>query len=208
VKVRGFRIELGEIEAALGECEGVREAALAARVDGRGGKSLVAYVVAADAGRPPAASELRESLRKRLPDYMLPSAFVALEALPLTPNGKVDRAALPAPERNERDAASPYVAPRTPAEETLAGIWSEVLGLSRVGVHDNFFELGGHSLLATRVLTKARQVFQTDLPLRKLFETPTVAGFAAVVEAAHDNGGVRRAPAIKQLSREANRVRP
>nr|QEO74666.1 phosphopantetheine-binding domain-containing pro [uncultured bacterium] len=208
VKVRGFRIELGEIEAALDECEGVREAALAARVDGSGGRSLVAYIVAADAERPPSASDLRESLRKRLPDYMLPSAFVALDALPLTPNGKVDRAALPAPGRNEREAASPYVAPRTHAEVTLAGIWSEVLGVERVGLHDNFFELGGHSLLATRVLTKARQVFETDLPLRKLFETPTVAGFAAVVEAAKDNGGGRRAPAIKQLSREAHRVRP
>jgi amino acid adenylation domain-containing protein len=205
VKVRGFRIELGEIETILEEHESVRESAVVALEDEHGGKRLVAYLVAAE-GSPVAAGLLRAYLQKRIPDYMVPSAFVTLDALPLTPNGKVDRRALPAPDRNEREATQNYVAPRTPVEQTLAGIWSEVLGIERIGVDDNFFELGGHSLLATRMLSKAREIFQINLPLRKLFETPTITGFAAVVEAMKEKGDGRRTPSITRLSREAHRV--
>ncbi|HEX9940247.1 MAG TPA: phosphopantetheine-binding protein, partial [Longimicrobium sp.] len=179
VKVRGFRIEPGEIEAVLSDHAAVREAVVVVREDAPGDRRLVAYVVA---GEPAAVTpaELRAHLKRRLPEYMVPSAVVVLEALPLTPSGKVARRALPAP-----DLASPeeaYVAPRTPTEEVLAGIWAEVLRLERVGVHDSFFELGGHSLLATRVVSRVRVEFSVELPLRALFETPTVAGLAPQVE--------------------------
>ncbi|HEU4886043.1 MAG TPA: amino acid adenylation domain-containing protein, partial [Longimicrobium sp.] len=175
VKVRGHRIELGEIEARLLEREGVSEAVVAVREDGAGNARLVAYVVGeADAGT------LREHLRRELPDYMVPAAFVPLERLPLTPSGKLDRKALPAPElASDSDR---YVAPRTPVEEVLAEIWAEMLRLERVGVEESFFELGGHSLLATRLVSRVRQVFGVELPLRALFEGPTVAALAGRVE--------------------------
>jgi acyl carrier protein len=125
--------------------------------------------------------ELRAFLQQRLPDYMLPSAFVVLDALPLTPNGKLDRRALPLPDAAGLDTATSYVAPRTPTEEVLAGIWAEVLGQVQVGRHENFFELGGHSLLATQVVVRVRQVFAVELPLRELFTAPTVAGMAEAI---------------------------
>jgi amino acid adenylation domain-containing protein len=174
VKVRGFRIELGEIEAALLEHEAVRECAVVVRADA-GEKRVVAYVVADGE-----TDALRTHARRILPDYMVPGAFVALERLPLTPNGKLDRKALPAPEL--ASGVEKYVAPRTPVEEVLAGIWAEVLRLERVGVEESFFELGGHSLLATRVVSRVREVFAVELPLRALFEGPTVAEVAGRVE--------------------------
>ncbi|HST58365.1 MAG TPA: amino acid adenylation domain-containing protein [Longimicrobium sp.] len=175
VKIRGFRIEPGEVEAALLSHPEVREARVLAREDRLGEKQLVAYVVGgADTG------ELRAHVRQSLPEYMVPAAFVVLDALPLTPNGKVDRDALPAPEF--AGAVERYVEPRTPAEEVLAGIWAEVLRLERVGAEDNFFEVGGHSLLATRVVSRIRAVFGVELPLRALFEGPTVAEMAGRVE--------------------------
>jgi acyl-coenzyme A synthetase/AMP-(fatty) acid ligase/acyl carrier protein len=199
VKLRGFRIELGEIEAALTTHPAVRAAAVLVRADLPGGPRLVAYVVpqaapadatdaaagespdTADPAADPAAdaAALREHLRARLPEYMVPAHVVVLAALPLTPNGKVDRAALPAP-TGAPDGGAAYVAPRTAAEAVLAGVWTEVLGLppDRVGAHDNFFELGGHSLLATQVVARVRDLFGTELPLRALFEAPTVAGLA------------------------------
>ena len=119
--------------------------------------------------------ELRAYLKKKLPDYMVPSAFVPLDALPLTPNRKIDRRALPAPDKSRSDMQSEFVAPHSPVEHVLAGIWCEVLGIERVGVHDNFFELGGHSLLGTRIISRIRDEFQVELPLLSLFETPTVA---------------------------------
>jgi amino acid adenylation domain-containing protein len=175
VKVRGFRIEPGEIEAVLSAHAEVREARVLLREDQPGEKQLVAYVageVEADA--------LRAHLRRSLPEYMVPAAFVVLEALPLTPNGKLDRKALPAPEHAAQ--ADRYVAPRTPVEEVLAGIWAEVLRRERVGVEESFFDLGGHSLLATRVLSRIREVFAIELPLRALFEGRTVAELAVRVE--------------------------
>jgi acyl carrier protein len=193
VKVRGFRIELGEIEAALLAHESVREAAAVVREDVEGDKRVVAYVAAdvegkvvdgqSDAAGRVTAAELRTHLKERLPEYMVPSAFVLLERLPVTPNGKLDRKALPAPEAGGRSEGV-YVAPRTPIEETLAEIWREVLGVERVGVEDDFFDLGGHSLLATQVMSRVREAFTVEVALRGLFERPTVAGLGVMVEEA------------------------
>nr|QEO74431.1 condensation domain-containing protein [uncultured bacterium] len=176
VKIRGFRIEPEEIGAALERHPAVRQAVVVAREEGEE-KRLVAYVVPA-AGEP-AARELRAFLQGSLPEYMIPSAFVLLDRLPLTANGKVDRAALPALEAERSGPA--FVAPRTGIEELVAGIWSQVLGREPVGAHDDFFELGGHSLLATQVVSRVRQVFGLEVPLARIFDAPTVAGFAAIV---------------------------
>jgi amino acid adenylation domain-containing protein/non-ribosomal peptide synthase protein (TIGR01720 family) len=187
VKVRGFRIELGEIEAVLGEIAGVREAVVVAREALPTNQQLVAYVVGEVA-----AETLRETLRDRLPEYMVPSAFVMLEALPLTPNGKVDRQCLPAPQW--QGPPEGHLASRTPMEEVLEGIWAEILGVERVGVKESFFALGGHSLLATRVMSRVRRVFGVELPLRDLFEESTVAGLAARIEAALRGGAAAASP--------------
>ncbi|HEX2188555.1 MAG TPA: condensation domain-containing protein, partial [Longimicrobiaceae bacterium] len=178
VKVRGFRIELGEIEARLAEHAAVHEVVVVARArEGEAGDPrLVAYYTGDQAG----AAALRAHLAERLPEYMVPAAFVHMDALPVNPNGKLDRKALPEPEY--APAEETYVAPRTPVEEVLAGIWAEVLGVERLGVHDEFFSMGGHSLLATRVVSRVREVFGVELPLRALFEGPTVAEMAGRVE--------------------------
>ncbi|NPC81124.1 amino acid adenylation domain-containing protein, partial [Pyxidicoccus fallax] len=202
VKVRGFRIELGEVEAALAACAGVRESVVLAREDVPGDKRLVAYVSPGPrgpAGEAPAALDtaaLRDLLRQRLPAYMVPSAFVVLPALPRTPNGKVDRKALPAPDATQVERTREYVAPRTPTEQLLADLWREVLGVERVGVHDNFFALGGHSLLATRVASRVRGVLNAELPLRALFEVPTLALLAERIEAASRPTGTPRPPLV------------
>jgi len=186
VKIRGFRIELGEIEAVLSQHPGVRETAVIARDFIAGDKQLVAYVVPHQQPAP-AISDLRHFLKQQLPDYMVPGAFVVLEALPLTPNGKIDRRALPAPEqRSELEESK--VAPRTPIEEMLASIWGNILSLESVGIHGNFFELGGHSLLATQVISRLRDTLTVELPLRSLFEAPTIAEFAERVENLLKNG--------------------
>ncbi len=176
VKVRGFRIELGEVESVLRRHPGVNEAVVTARSDRAGNLALVGYVL----GEVP-AEELRTFLRQRLPEAMVPPAFVTLGSLPLTSSGKVDRRALPEPQWGALAEGVPQ-APRTPVEEMLAGIWSELLGLERVGLEASFFELGGHSLLATRLMSRVRQSFGVELPLRRLFEVPTVAGLAAEIE--------------------------
>ncbi|NMF64063.1 non-ribosomal peptide synthetase [Brasilonema octagenarum UFV-E1] len=174
VKIRGFRIELGEIEAVLNQYPGVREVVVLDREDIPGEKRLVAYVVP-DQEQPITTSELRRFLKEKLPEYMVPSAFILLDKLPLTPNGKVDRLALPAPDGIRPELEETFVAPRNPVEEVLALIWSEVLRVEQVGIYDNFFELGGHSLLATQVLSRLRDIFQVELPLHVLFEATTVA---------------------------------
>ncbi|HSE19641.1 MAG TPA: amino acid adenylation domain-containing protein [Pyrinomonadaceae bacterium] len=189
VKLRGFRIELGEIETVLARHPGVREAVVVAREDASGGKRLVAYVSAREE-LPPATSEMRDHLKRTLPEYMVPSSFVVLDALPLTTTGKVDRNALPAPEQARPELAQAYVGPQTAVEEVLCGIFSEVLQIEPVGVRDSFFELGGHSLLATQIMSRVRVAFQVELPLRRLFESPTVERLAAAI-----------------LSDRANRVR-
>ncbi|MDB4965062.1 MAG: Malonyl CoA-acyl carrier protein transacylase, partial [Myxococcales bacterium] len=183
VKVRGYRIELGEIESALEALDGIRATAVLAREDSPGDKRLVAYIVAA--GEPaPTAAELRERLASQLPDYMVPSAFVRLDALPMTPNGKIDRTALGRSGPAAVDSEAAFVAPRTDTERTLAQVFAEVLRLPRVGVDDDFFALGGHSLLGTQVISRARAVLDVELPVRALFERRTVARLAEVVDAA------------------------
>jgi amino acid adenylation domain-containing protein len=180
VKLRGFRIELGEIETILGQHPSVREAVVVAREDASGGKRLIAYLIAREEP-PPAASEMRDYLKKTVPEYMVPASFVVLEALPLTATGKVDRNALPEPEQVRPELAQVYVAPQTAVEEVLCGIFSEVLQVGPVGVRDSFFELGGHSLLATQISSRVRLAFQVELPLRRLFEAPTVEGLAKAI---------------------------
>ncbi|MBA3441822.1 MAG: amino acid adenylation domain-containing protein [Pyrinomonadaceae bacterium] len=180
VKVRGYRIELGEIEATLLRHAGVRETVVVARKDMADEPRLVAYVVPHQKHEC-TTDDLRRFLQEQLPDYMIPTAFVSLKSLPLTRNGKVDRQALPAPEESS-ELEKAFVAPRTPTEEALAGIWREVLGVKQVGVNDNFFRLGGHSLLLTRVISRVRAAFDVELPLRSLFEEPTIAKLALTIE--------------------------
>ncbi|HEY0078606.1 MAG TPA: amino acid adenylation domain-containing protein, partial [Pyrinomonadaceae bacterium] len=201
VKVRGFRVEVGEVEAVLKLHAGVKQAVVAALEDEEGRKRLVAYLVAARKSSPPTSSDLRSYLRERLPDYMIPSAFVLLDRLPLTPNGKVDRTALPAP--RAKSASESYVAPRTAVEELTAGIWSEVLKVERVGVRDNFFELGGHSLLATQVVSRLRRAFKVELPLRRLFEHPSLEELAGAIEAEMRAAEQIQAPPVVPRSRDA-----
>jgi thioesterase domain-containing protein/acyl carrier protein len=183
VKIRGFRIELEEIEAVLGRYPGIREAAVVAREDTPGDKRLAAYLVRkTEAAATATTVELRRFLQQKLPEYMIPSVFVFLETMPLTNSGKVDRRALPAPDQARPALGESYVAPRTPVEEALARIWSEVLGVERVGVHDNFFELGGHSLLAVRLFSRIVEQLGKKLPLATLFRAPTIDGLAAALE--------------------------
>ncbi|HEX6037404.1 non-ribosomal peptide synthetase [Longimicrobium sp.] len=180
VKVRGFRIEPGEIEAALETHAAVQKAAVIVREDAPGDRRLVGYVVPAVSANV-SPSELRAHLKAMLPEYMVPGAFVVLDAFPLTPSGKVARRALPAPDASVD--AEARIAPRTPAEQVLAGIYGEVLKVDGVGANDDFFALGGHSLLATRVTSRVRQAFGVELPVRALFEAPTVEGLASRIEA-------------------------
>jgi amino acid adenylation domain-containing protein len=201
VKIRGFRVELGEIETVLGRHSGVREAVALVREDTPGENRLVAYITPHEASEL-SVNELRSHLQERLPDYMLPAAFVLLETMPLTPNGKLDRSALPAPDVT---AAKSFVAPRTGIEETLAGIWSELLNLERVSVSDDFFESGGHSLLAVRLTSRVRQAFDVELSLRSIFESPTISGLAILIES-NRNGD--SAPPIRPVSREQSYPEP
>jgi amino acid adenylation domain-containing protein len=200
VKVRGFRIELGEIETVLREHESVREAVVVARTDARGDAYLAAYVVAAH-GPLPTGGELRAFLKAKLPEYMLPSVYRVLDKLPLTAHGKVDRHALPRSEGSERELDVAFVAPRNAVEEVLSEIFAEVLRVERVGINDNFFELGGHSLLATQVASLVRKTFQPDLPLRKIFEAPTVASLAALLVAGETSPGQfeKRAETLRRI---------
>ncbi len=193
VKMRGYRVELGEIEAALSAHAGIAACAVDARERPGGGKELVAYAVGRG-GPPPPAGELAAFLRERLPDFMLPAAFVALEALPLGPTGKVDQRALPAPDAWGRGGRPPYAEPSTATERRLAELWAELLGAERPGAHDDFFELGGHSLLATRLVARVRDAFGVELPLRELFEATTLRALAGRVDAAATPGEPEPAP--------------
>jgi amino acid adenylation domain-containing protein len=180
VKVRGYRIDIDEIEMALLECPGIKEAVVVARNNNSGDERLVAYVV--PTLRPaPDVSELRTFLRAKLPEYMVPWAFVTLDAMPLTATHKIDRKALPDPSTSRPNIATPYVGPKTPTEQELARIWAEVLSVDQVGIHDDFFALGGHSLAASRVISRVIAVFQLQLPIRALFDSPTVAAMADVI---------------------------
>ena len=205
VKVRGYRIELGEIEAVLGRHPSVAANAVLAREDVAGDKRLVAYFVAQPT-HDPAIDELRNYLRKSLPEYMIPSVLMRLEELPLTRNGKIDRAALPAPDRTQREMHEPYVAPRNGMEELVASMWSELLGAERVGVEDNFYALGGHSLLATQVISRVRDQFQVEVALASLLERPTVAGLCEAITRAQNSRAGLSTRAVTPVSRQLRRV--
>ncbi len=181
VKIRGHRIELGEIEAALRALPETREAVALAREDTPGDQRLVAYIVPR-AGQELTISALRPALRERLPDYMIPTALVLLDALPRMPNGKLDRAALPVPDARRPELATAYIAPRTPTEEELAAIWRELLRLEQVGIEDNFFDVGGHSLLAMQLIWQVQSRFGVDVPLREYFLRPTIKDLAKLIE--------------------------
>jgi amino acid adenylation domain-containing protein len=187
IKIRGFRVEPREVEVALCQHPAIRQGVVLAREDVPGDKRLVAYVITHGQQALP-TTDLRNFLRSKLPDHMVPSTFVFLDALPLTPNGKVDRRALPAPDQARPELEEIFVAPRTPVEKLLARVWADTLQLDQIGVHDNFFDLGGHSLLATRVISKVRQAFCIELPLLALFENPTVASLAVEVARAQSEG--------------------
>lgn len=181
IKIRGFRIEPNEIAVALNRHPGVEASVVVAREDAPGDKRLVAYLVPVTTSQV-SETELRNFLGKYLPDYMLPTAFVKLESLPLTPNGKVDRAALPSPNEASNGRDGTFVAPRSPVEERLSEILAKSMGLEQVGVNDNFFLLGGHSLLGTQVIARVRDVFRVELPLRTLFDSPTIADLSREIE--------------------------
>ncbi len=183
LKVRGFRIESDEIVAAIDADPSVVASAVAVHDDGAGDRRLVAYVVPAP-GTEPLPSMLRDRLKASLPEYMIPAVFVRVEALPLTANGKIDRDALPAPDVADVLRDEPLTAPRTPVEQRLALIVASLLDASDVGVTDNFFLLGGHSLLGTQLIARVRDAFGVDLPLRAVFDHPTVEALAAEVERA------------------------
>ncbi|MDQ2835883.1 MAG: amino acid adenylation domain-containing protein [Actinomycetota bacterium] len=196
VKVRGYRIELGEIETRLQAHPGVSEVTVVARPDAAGEQRLVGYLVTA--GEQPSVTDLRSWLETELPSYLVPSTFVFLAELPLSGSGKVDLRALPEPDSSRPELVEQLVYPRTPAEELVAGVWREILGLSEIGVFDNFFALGGHSLLATQVISRLASLSGSEVPLRMLFQEPTVAGLAASIGAAPDRRQVSR---IERLDR-------
>jgi amino acid adenylation domain-containing protein len=201
VKIRGFRIELGEIETAIAAWPGIRQAVVTARDNSAGDKRLVAYVVLAD-GTSFEPGGLREALREKLPEYMIPASFVPLSALPLTSNGKINRQALPAPGEADVAAESKHVAPRNAEEQALAEIWSQVLGVERVGITDTFFDLGGHSLLAVRITARAQAAWNIDLPPSIIFENPTVQLMAQAVAFAKQNAARTQRPEIVPVPRE------
>jgi acyl carrier protein len=211
VKIRGFRIEPGEIETALRAHPAIREAVVIAREDGPGapstGKRLVAYVVARE--RPaPSLAELRSFLRQKLPEYMVPSAFMPMDAIPRTPHGKADLRALPPPDPAPAESKGVFAAPGNSIEEETAKIWAQVLGIERVGIHDNFFDLGGHSLIATRIVSRLRDAFDIELPLRSLFESPTISALAAAIQSAKNGGGATSGLNIFPRSRQSQPVKP
>jgi amino acid adenylation domain-containing protein/thioester reductase-like protein len=205
VKIRGYRIELGEIETALRRHPGLRDAVVVAREGEPGDRRLVAYVVVLREPVP-RVTELRGFLQETLPDYMIPAAFVLLDALPLTPNGKVDRRALPVPDRGRPDLESPFAPPRTPVERELARVWAQVLGLDQVGIHDNFFELGGDSLLVAQLFAGVYDALDVEVPADFFFEAPTVADVARAIEIQRQGGRTALMEAIRGIDLESEAV--
>jgi acyl carrier protein len=213
VKVRGFRIELGEIEAALARHSAVKQAVVVVREDEKGDKRLLAYVVLGrdstnGSGHTPgqiAGEDLRAHLKQQLPDYMVPQAVVILRKLPLTGNGKIDRQALPEP---DQAATKAYIAPRTATEQAIAEIWAEVLRrpATAISIDDNFFDLGGHSLLATQVVSRLRQQFAVEIPMRVIFDQSSIAGLAVAVERARETAALADDFQVARVSREAYRM--
>ena len=203
VKLRGFRVELSEIEVVLREHPLVKECIVLVKDDEVGGQSLVGYIIAnALAESRASGAELRDYLRERLPEYMVPTVFMIMDEWPLTPSGKVDLRALPQPEVKRDKLTRGYVAPETPVQQIVAGIWAELLKVEVVGADDNFFELGGHSLLATQVISRIRETFKQEISLRTLFGKPTVAEWAATIEMAQREGQGLEAPPIVRVPRD------
>jgi thioesterase domain-containing protein/acyl carrier protein len=182
VKIRGFRVELGGIETVLSQYPGVRECAVTAPADASGSKQLVAYFVS-DASVAPTTEDLREHLRRTLPEYMVPAVLIQLDSLPLNANSKVDRKALPSPDRKATDSATRFIAPSDPMEAQLARIWEEVLGIQPIGAADHFFDLGGHSLMAVRLVARIEKFFGRKIPVAAVFQSPTIAQLANVLRA-------------------------
>ena len=192
VKIRGFRIELGEIEVLLKQHPQVRETVVVARTDIANDSRIVAYIVIQE-NITPSVNKLREFLQAKLPDYMLPSAFVVLDALPLTPNGKINRRALPVPESLRPELTTTYQAPQSATEQKIAKLWQEVLHLDQVGIHDNFFDLGGHSLLLLEVNQKLNKSLPRDLSVVEMFQHPTIASLAQHLTQNSDSGAAFQA---------------
>lgn len=207
VKLRGFRIELGEIETALSEHSAIGEAVVMLREDKPGDKRLIAYYVPAPR-KTVSGGELKSFLSERLPDYMVPSAFIPMESIPLTPNGKVDRRALPKPDQDVlmKELEAEYVEPRTPTERVVASVFAKILNVEKIGATHNFFDLGGHSLLATQLVSRLKDTFKVEIPLRTVFENPAVAGIAHAIDLALASNQTLQAPPIRPVSR--NRVMP
>ncbi|MCC5645816.1 amino acid adenylation domain-containing protein [Nostoc sp. CHAB 5824] len=201
VKIRGFRIELGEIETLLSQHSHVQQAVVIAREDIPGDKRLVAYIVL-NQKLDASAATLKRFLQEKLPYYMVPAVFVILDSLPLTPNGKVDRQNLPACDRTRPHLEETFVTPRNPIEEKLAVIWTQLLGLEQIGVNDNFFQLGGHSLIATQILSRVREVFPVELSFHHIFDNPTIAGLALLIEQHSQLEQQLQRPAIQRIGRE------
>jgi aryl carrier-like protein len=202
IKLRGFRIELGEIESGLAAHPAIQEAVAAVREDVPGEKRLVAYMIPANGSIPP-SSELRSFLSTKLPDYMIPAAFVKLARFPLTPNGKVDRRALPAPDGDRQTSGTAYAEPRTPEEKIMTGIWAEVLHLERVGINDNLFELGADSLHVFQIVARANKA-AIDVKPRQILQHRTIA--AVFADLAKGNGACSGAPALAPVSRSKYRL--
>ncbi|MEL0601303.1 MAG: amino acid adenylation domain-containing protein, partial [Planktothrix rubescens PR222] len=201
VKIRGFRIELGEVEAVLTQCPQVQSSVIIAREDTPGNKRLVAYIVP-EKETTPTPNEMRQFLKEKLPEYMIPSAFVILESLPLTPNGKIDRRALPEPEQSY-ERTDKFILPRNPIEEILVTIWSEVLKVKQISINDNFFELGGHSLLATQLISRIRTNLQIEIPLRSLFAAPTIEELGQQIQQLQQQDLTLSAPPILPRSEQS-----
>ncbi len=199
VKIRGFRIELGEIESVLSTHSEVKEAVVIAREDQPGNKQLAAYFTPKEEENPPGIDELLKFFKAKLPDYMIPAFFVFIDALPLTPNGKIDRKALPAADVSALQKE--YTAPRTDTEKQIASVWKSVLQLEKVGVFDNFFEVGGHSLLATVVISRMREIFRIDIPIRSLFEFPEISELGDYIENRLKTEEIKEYTSIKPVSR-------
>jgi acyl carrier protein len=205
VKIRGYRVELGEIEEVLNQHPAVWEAVVLTTEAAPGDQRLVAYVVPGQEAAP-TPGELRCFLRERLPEHMLPSATLFLDALALTPSGKIDRSSLPAQEWARTEAAQTYAPPRTPFETALAGIWAQVLGVERVGIDDNFFDLGGHSLLAVKVISRMLDTLQVELPVRAIFDAPTVADMAAFITTQHTKAAAEEEEQLDRMVAELEQL--
>jgi len=203
VKIRGFRIELGEIETIIKQQSGVRDCVIVVLTEGAGEKRLAAYVVI-EKEHPLRVSELKQLLKQKLPEYMLPATFVRLEAIPLTANGKVDRQALPAVDQSHIETEDDYQAPRSEVEKTLAAIWQELLGLERVGVYSNFFDIGGHSLLATTLMSRVLETFQVEINWKRFFYDPTISGIAETIDEETATPKTAWASRIERADKTAN----